>query len=49
MRFESREDLAHHLLDRLLPHCRNHRERVLAAVYAAVKAEELWVKNRNGA
>lgn len=40
--FSSREELAHRLLDRMLPHCRSHRERVAAAVYAAEKSAELW-------
>lgn len=42
--FQSREELTHYILDRLIPYCSNYNERIYAAIYAASKANELWVK-----
>lgn len=40
--FESKEDLARHLLNEILPECDNFMERMKAAVMAADGAEQLW-------
>lgn len=48
MKFNSKTQLAHYLLDRLLPVCKDSRERMRAAHLAAFGAEYLWREQDSG-